>query len=72
LDLVVAKYIPVHSALKLAQQVRGESWPKDERAFATHLEKQIEQKLNVAVAEVDRFADSDIKLPATPAIDAWR
>jgi hypothetical protein len=72
LDLVVAKYIPVHSALKLAQQVRGESWPEDERAFATHLEKQIEQKLNVAVAEVDRFADSDIKLPATPAIDAWR
>jgi enolase len=71
LDLLVAKFIPVQNALKLAQQVRGQSWPEDERAFAAHLEKQIVQKLNLALKEADKVAGSDIKV-AMPAIDEWR
>jgi sugar phosphate isomerase/epimerase len=71
LDLLVSKFIPVRNALKLAQQARKDSWPENERSFAIHLQKQIEQKLNVAANEAGNFAATDIKV-STPAIDEWQ
>jgi hypothetical protein len=70
LERTVAKFIPVYNALKLAQQVRGESWPEEERAFAAHLQNQIEQKLNLAVAESDKVAQST-RAPM-PGIEEWK
>lgn len=71
LDRNVSKFIPVRNALKLAQQVRGQSWPEDERAFAAHLQKQIEQILDLAVAEAGKLAGSDVKV-AMPAVEEWQ
>jgi hypothetical protein len=71
LERTVAKFVPVHNALKLAQQVRGQSWPEDERAFATHLQKQIEQKLDAAVAEAGKIAEADL-LVEIPAVEEWK
>ena len=70
LDRNIAKFIPVHGALKLAQQVRGTMWPEDERAFAAHLQKQIEQKLNSAVSEAGKRADMGITVEM-PAVEEW-
>jgi len=50
-DRLIAKFIPVRNALKLALQIRGNNWPEEERAFAAHLQQQIEQKLDLAVEE---------------------
>jgi hypothetical protein len=70
--MTVAKFIPVHNALKLSQQVRGNDWPEEERVFAAHLQKQIEQKLDLATEEARKLAKyPDVKVEM-PAVEEWK
>lgn len=63
IDLLVTKYIPVRNALKLALAIRGEAWPEDERAFALHLQQQIEGKLDLAEAVTPRAEELEVAMP---------
>ena len=70
LNRTIAKFTVVRQALKLAQQVRGKGWAEEESAYAAHLQKQIEQKLDAAVQEAKRIEEKGVRV-RMPAVGAW-
>lgn len=71
-DSLVGQFIAVRNALKLTQEIRGSSWADEESAFAAHLQKQIEQKLDGAVAESSKLARcGELVEVETPHVESW-
>jgi len=72
IDWLVTKFIPVRNALKLSLAVRGETWPEEERAFAVYLQKQIEEKLDLAEAEISKLTGREEGKITTTGLDEWK